>query len=164
MAAVIQDRPMRFESGISSRFVEFISAGGLCVFVYAVYVVATSEPSLDWILLGLVTTLVVGRTTIRIPKTDSTVTLDDTFIFISVLLYGVWPSVVLAGVNALLCSLRFPNRKKVAPFNTGADCSGLKPPDPGRVVACPGAISAELGPGKHSKRAQKPQEPDNDLA
>ena len=111
---------MRFESGISSRFVEFISVGGLCVFVYAVYAVATSEPSMDWILLGLVTTLVVGRTTIRIPKTDSTVTLDDTFIFISVLLYGVWPSVVLAGVNALLCSLRFPNRKKVAPFNAGA--------------------------------------------
>ena len=120
MAAVIQGRPMRFESGISSRFVDFISAGGLCIFVYAVYVVVTGEPSLNWILLGLVTTLVVGRTTIRIPKTDSTVTLDDTFIFISVLLYGVWPSVVLAGVNALLCSLRFPNRKKVAPFNAGA--------------------------------------------
>ena len=111
---------MRFESGISSRFVEFISASGLGIFVYAVYVVVTGEPSLNWILLGLVTTLVVGRTTIRIPKTDSTVTLDDTFIFISVLLYGVWPSVVLAGVNALLCSLRFPNRKKVAPFNAGA--------------------------------------------
>ncbi|HXI94170.1 MAG TPA: HD domain-containing phosphohydrolase, partial [Blastocatellia bacterium] len=120
MAAVIQGRPMRFESGISSRFVEFISASGLGIFVYAVYVVVTGEPSLNWILLGLVTTLVVGRTTIRIPKTDSTVTLDDTFIFISVLLYGVWPSVVLAGVNALLCSLRFPNRKKVAPFNAGA--------------------------------------------
>jgi diguanylate cyclase (GGDEF)-like protein/putative nucleotidyltransferase with HDIG domain len=120
MAAVIQDRPMRFESGISSRFVDLISAGGLCIFVYAVYAVVTGEPSLDWILLGLVTTLVVGRTTIRIPKTDSTVTLDDTFIFISVLLYGVWPSVVLAGVNALLCSLRFPNRRKVAPFNAGA--------------------------------------------
>ena len=120
MAAVIQGRPMRFESGISSRFVDFISAGGLCIFVYAVYVVVTGEPSLNWILLGLVTTLVVGRTTIRIPKTDSTVTLDDTFIFISVLLYGVWPSVVLAGVNALLCSLRFPNRRKVAPFNAGA--------------------------------------------
>jgi diguanylate cyclase (GGDEF)-like protein/putative nucleotidyltransferase with HDIG domain len=120
MAAVIQGRPMRFESGISSRFVDLISAGGLCIFVYAVYVVVTGEPSLNWILLGLVTTLVVGRTTIRIPKTDSTVTLDDTFIFISVLLYGVWPSVVLAGVNALLCSLRFPNRKKVAPFNAGA--------------------------------------------
>lgn len=120
MAAVIQDKPVRFENGASSRFRESVSAAGLGVFFYGAYVVVTGEPSLDWILLGLVTTLVVGRTTIRIPKTESTVTLDDTFIYISVLLYGVWPSVVLAGVNAILCSLRYPNRKKVAPFNAGA--------------------------------------------
>jgi diguanylate cyclase (GGDEF)-like protein/putative nucleotidyltransferase with HDIG domain len=120
MAAVIQDKPARFESESSHRFMDLVSAAGLSVFFYAVYVVATDPPTLDWILLGLVTTLVVGRTTIRIPKTESTVTLDDTFIYISVLLYGVWPSVVLAGVNALLCSLRSPNRRKVAPFNAAA--------------------------------------------
>src|SRR5215471_15823515 len=120
MAAVIQEKPARFESETSNRFMDLVSAAGLIVFFYAVYVVASGEPTLDWILLGLVTTLVVGRTTIRIPKTESTVTLDDTFIYISVLLYGVWPSVVLAGVNALLCSLRSPNRRKVAPFNAGA--------------------------------------------
>src|SRR6185295_19775930 len=120
MAAVIHDKPARFESGASNRFLELVSAAGLTVFFYAVYVVATGSPTLDWILLGLVTTLVVGRTTIRIPKTESTVTLDDTFIYISVLLYGVWPSVVLSGVNAVLCSLRSPNRRRVAPFNAGA--------------------------------------------
>ena len=120
MAAVIQDKPARFESESSNRFMDLVSAAGLSVFFYAIYVVATGEHTLDWILLGLVTTLVVGRTTIRIPKTESTVTLDDTFIYISVLLYGVWPSVVLAGVNALLCSLRSPNRRKVAPFNAAA--------------------------------------------
>ena len=116
-ATVVQDKPRGFESIISRRFVDLVSAAGLSVFFYAVYVVATGEPSLDWILLSLVTTLVVGRTTIRIPKTESTVTLDDTFIYISVLLYGVWPSVLLAGLNAVLFSLRYPNRRTVAPFN-----------------------------------------------
>src|SRR6185295_6380149 len=120
MAAVIHDKPARFESGASNRFLELVSAAGLTVFFYAVYVVATGSPTLDWILLGLVTTLVVGRTTIRIPKTESTVTLDDTFIYISVLLYGVWPSVLLAGLNAVLCSLRYANRRTVAPFNAAA--------------------------------------------
>jgi diguanylate cyclase (GGDEF)-like protein/putative nucleotidyltransferase with HDIG domain len=120
MAAVIQAKPRTFESRLSSRFIDLVSAAGLSVFIYAAYVVATGQPSLDWVLLGLVTTLVVGRTTIRIPKTESTVTLDDTFIYISVLLYGVWPSVVLAGINAILCSLRYPNRRRVAPFNAGA--------------------------------------------
>src|SRR6266571_9311262 len=110
----------RFESDRSSRFTNLVSAAGLGIFVYAAYVVAAGGLTLHWILLALVTTLVVGRTTIRIPKTESTVTLDDTFICISVLLYGVWPSVALAGLNAVVCSLRSSNRKRVAAFNAVA--------------------------------------------
>ena len=91
-----------------------VSAAGLCIFAYAMFVLVTGSMSLEWVLLSLVTTLVVSRTSVRIPKTDSTVTLDDTFIYLSFLLYGVWPSVVLAGVNAIICSLRYNNRKRVA--------------------------------------------------
>lgn len=108
------------ENGGSIYFMNLVSAGGLGLFVYALFAVVIGGVSLDWILLSLVTTLVVGRTIIAIPKTESTVTLDDTFIYVSVLLYGVWPSVVLAGVNAVLCSLRYPNRKRIAPFNAAA--------------------------------------------
>ena len=120
MAAAMQVNTRTLGRGLSSRFIDLVSLVGLSVFFYAVYVVVTSGPSLDWMLLSLVTILVVGRTTIRIPKTESTVTLDDTFIYTSVLLYGVWPSVVLAGINAVLCSLRYSNRRKIAPFNTAA--------------------------------------------
>jgi len=99
---------------------DLVSAGGLTVFFYAVYVVATGKLDFEWILLSLVTTLVVGRTTVRIPKTESTLTLDDTFIYVSVMCYGIWPAVVLAAVNAIITSLRYPNRRQVAPFNAGA--------------------------------------------
>ncbi|MEK6411012.1 MAG: HD domain-containing phosphohydrolase [Acidobacteriota bacterium] len=120
MAEAIEHRVRRSKNDAASAFMSAVSAAGLSVFVYAAYVVATGELSVDWILLGLATTLVVGRTSIRIPRTDSTVSLDNTFIYLSVLLYGVWPSVVLAGVNAILCSLRDPNRRSVAPFRAGA--------------------------------------------
>ena len=116
----MQDKPNNNENGRSIHFMNLVSAAGLGLFVYAVFAVVTGGVSLDWMLLSLVTTLVVGRTIIAIPKTESTVTLDDTFIYVSVLLYGVWPSVALAGVNAVLCSLRYPNRKRVVPFNAGA--------------------------------------------
>jgi len=116
----MQDKPNNNENGRSIHFMNLVSAAGLGLFVYAVFAVVTGGVSLDWVLLSLVTTLVVGRTIIAIPKTESTVTLDDTFIYVSVLLYGVWPSVALAGVNAVLCSLRYPNRKRVVPFNAGA--------------------------------------------
>lgn len=114
------DKHNNNENGGSIYFMNLVSAVGLGVFVYALFAVVIGGVSLDWILLSLVTTLVVGRTIIAIPKTESTVTLDDTFIYVSVLLYGVWPSVVLAGVNAVLCSLRYPNRKRIAPFNAAA--------------------------------------------
>lgn len=119
MAEPIEPHLKSLESDAANSFMSLVSAGGLCVFVYALYVVATSDLSPEWILLSLVTTLIVGPTRIRIPKMKSTVTLDDTFIFLSVLLYGVWPSVVLAGVNAICCSVRSPNRRRVAPFNAG---------------------------------------------
>lgn len=114
------DKHNNNETGGSIYFMNLVSAAGLGLFVYAVFAVVIGGVSLDWVLLSLVTTLVVGRTIIAIPKTESTVTLDDTFVYVSVLLYGVWPSVVLAGVNAILCSLRYPNRKRVAPFNAAA--------------------------------------------
>jgi putative nucleotidyltransferase with HDIG domain len=120
LAEPIESHLKKIENDAGNSFMSPVSAAGLSVLVYALYVVvATTEPSREWILLSLVTTLVVGPTRIRIPKMKSTVTLDDTFIFLSVLLYGVWPSVVLAGVNAICCSIRSPNRRRVAPFNAG---------------------------------------------
>ena len=101
VAEATEHQQPRLENTAARVFMTAISAVGLSVLVYAAFKVVTGKTSLDWILLSLVTTLVVGRTSIRIPRMRSTVTLDDTFIFLSVLLYGVWPSVVLAGVNVV---------------------------------------------------------------
>ncbi|HEX8091875.1 MAG TPA: diguanylate cyclase [Blastocatellia bacterium] len=106
------------DSPASKVFISVVSAIGLCVFAYALFGVAAGRFNTEWLLLSLVTLLVVSRTDIQIPKIPSTVTLDDTFIYISVLLYGVAPSVALAGVNAIICSLHYPNKRKVIPFNT----------------------------------------------
>jgi diguanylate cyclase (GGDEF)-like protein/putative nucleotidyltransferase with HDIG domain len=94
-----------------------VSVIGLSIFAYALYDVAAGQFNKEWFLLSIVTILVVSRTNIQIPKISSTITLDDTFIFISVLLQGVTPSVVLAGANAAVCSLHYSNRRKVIPFN-----------------------------------------------
>jgi diguanylate cyclase (GGDEF)-like protein/putative nucleotidyltransferase with HDIG domain len=106
------------DSPASKLFINIVSAIGLCVFAYALLGVANGQFDTEWLLLSLVTLLVVSRTDIQIPKMPSTVTLDDTFIYISVLLYGVAPSVALAGINAIICSLHYPNKRKVIPFNT----------------------------------------------
>jgi diguanylate cyclase (GGDEF)-like protein/putative nucleotidyltransferase with HDIG domain len=105
------------DSRASKLFIKIVSAIGICVFAYALFGVTTGQFKIEWLLLSLVALLVVSRTDIKIPKIPSTVTLDDTFIYISALLYGVAPSVALAGATAIVCSLHYPNKRKVIPFN-----------------------------------------------
>ncbi len=105
------------ETTASRLFITVLSVAGLLVFGYAVIQMIAVRFNPEWGLLSLVTILVVARTVIRVPKVDSTITLDDTFIYVCALLYGVLPSVVLAGGNAAYCSLAYPNKRKLVPFN-----------------------------------------------
>ncbi|HKP13410.1 MAG TPA: diguanylate cyclase [Blastocatellia bacterium] len=106
------------ESRASNIFIAIVSAVGLFIFACAMHDVALGDQfNLNWLLLSLVTVVVVGRTDIRLPKTSDTVTLDDACLYISLMLYGVMPSVVLAGINGLACSLKYPNKRRVIPFN-----------------------------------------------
>ncbi|HET9531060.1 MAG TPA: diguanylate cyclase, partial [Blastocatellia bacterium] len=114
---VMEQKAVTVESKASRWLITAVSVIGLSIFACAFYDVAAGRFHKEWFLLSIVTILVVSRTNIQIPKISSTLTLDDTFIFISVLLHGVTPSVVLAGANAAVCSLHYSNRRKVLPFN-----------------------------------------------
>ena len=107
----------RKDNRASRLFIGWVSVIGLSIFSFALYQVITLPFSKDWLLLSLVTIAVASRTDIRIPRTSTTVTITDTFIYISVLLYGVPHSVVLAGIDAAICSLHYKNKRKVMPFN-----------------------------------------------
>jgi diguanylate cyclase (GGDEF)-like protein/putative nucleotidyltransferase with HDIG domain len=98
---------------VISFFTVAISLIGLSLFAYSGYRVATGVLDFEWMLLGLVTVLLVSRIDIGLPRISSTVTLSDAFIFISVLLYGTHPSVILAGVDAAICSLQFKSRRTI---------------------------------------------------
>lgn len=96
-----------------------VSLIGFCVFAYAVYQAISGALAPQWILLSLVTILVISRIDITLPKSSSAITLSDTFIFASILLYGVPLSVVLAGVEATVNSLTHKDTRKLAMFNAG---------------------------------------------
>lgn len=98
-------------------FIVAVSVAGLSLFAGAVYVVATSPINPEWILLSLVTVVLISRIDIGIPKIYSTITISDAFLFTSILLYGPMMSVVLAGVDAAVCSLSYKNKQRVLPFN-----------------------------------------------
>src|ERR1041384_1700005 len=109
------------ESRASNIFLAVVSGIGLAIFACALYTVAfAGQFNLNWMLLSLVTVVVVGRTDIHLPKTSGTVTLDDACLYISLMLYGVMPSMVLAGINELACSLKYPDKRRGLQFNVGA--------------------------------------------
>lgn len=89
-----------------------VTVVGLFVFAYAAWSLAVDGFQLEYICLSLVTLVMVSRIDIGIHKTESSLSLSDTFVFISVVLYGVPAAVVLAGANAWTQALQSRQESK----------------------------------------------------
>jgi len=113
-------KPGERSKDVASLFLVTVSVGGLMVFAYSGCALAFGLINIEWILLSLVTILMVSRIDIGIRKGRSAVTLSDTFIFISMLLYGTHASVVLAGLDAAVCALLSRERRRMILFNGAA--------------------------------------------
>jgi diguanylate cyclase (GGDEF)-like protein/putative nucleotidyltransferase with HDIG domain len=111
---------LEVQSSKSKTLEWIVSAIGLGVFVTSAYKGAVGAIEPQWILLSVVTIIIISRLDIRLPKSSSAITLSDTFLFISVLLYGVPLSVVLAGVEAAINSLTHKDTRRFALFNAAA--------------------------------------------
>ena len=113
-------KPSERSKDVASLFLVTVSVVGLMIFAYSGCALALRPINFEWILLSLVTILMVSRIDIGIHKGRSAVTLSDTFIFISMLLYGTHASVVLAGLDAAVCALLFRERRRMILFNGAA--------------------------------------------
>ena len=103
---------------IPDIFLTTVSVVGLMTLAYSAGVLALGSLNFEWVLLSCVTIMLVSRIDLGIPKASSSVTLSDTFIFISVFLFGTPASVVLAGADAAICSLQHKNKRKTLWYNT----------------------------------------------
>ena len=61
-----------------------------------------------------------SRISVRIPKLKSHISVSDTFIFLTLLLYGGELAIILAAVEATISSWRFCNKKITVFFNSAA--------------------------------------------
>ena len=113
-------QPSDRSNGRASLFMIAVSVVGLMVFGYSAFALAFHDINVEWMALTLVTLLMVSRIDIGLPKARRAVTLSETFIFISVLLYGIHASVVLAGLDVAACTLGFKERRRMILFNAAA--------------------------------------------
>jgi diguanylate cyclase (GGDEF)-like protein/putative nucleotidyltransferase with HDIG domain len=114
MRQVSIDRKIR----MTGLFTTTVSVVGMMTLAYSAGILALSPMNFEWVLLTCVTIMLVSRIDLGIPKVSNSLTLSDTFIFISVFLFGTHATVVLAGADAAICSLQLKNKRNQLWYNT----------------------------------------------
>jgi uncharacterized membrane protein len=82
-----------------------VSAVGLTVAVYSLVQLVVLAVDLQWLMLAALT-LLTGTFTVRIPGVPARLSVSDTFVFTSVLLFGPAAGTVTALLDTLIISLR----------------------------------------------------------
>ena len=79
-----------------------------------------------FLLLTLVTAVIGSRIAIRIPRINVNITVDDTFVFIALLLYGVEAAVMIGALAGICSALRISRKVRTVAFGSAAlACSVL---------------------------------------
>jgi len=95
-----------------------IFAGGL-IYLVAAYRVDLKLVDLKLAVITILTIFLSSRISIRIPHFDSQISVSDTFIFLTLLLYGYEVAILMAATEALLSSFRFCHKRSTMFFNWG---------------------------------------------
>src|SRR5688572_31157515 len=102
---------------LSGTYMWLVVAGGAAVCLYAAFTIPAGLVDGYLLLLTAVTAVIGSRVAIRIPKINLNITVDDTFVFIALLLYG-GPTAVLLAATAGICSgLRISRRFRTVAFS-----------------------------------------------
>ena len=96
-----------------------ISAGGL-IYLVAGFRLHTKVVDAPFLVIAFLTIFLSSRITIRIPQFESQISVSDTFIFLTLLLYGYEAAILIAATEAFMASLRFCRKRLTIAFNWGA--------------------------------------------
>ncbi|MDQ1590965.1 MAG: hypothetical protein QOG71_1592 [Pyrinomonadaceae bacterium] len=90
---------------------------GLCAFLLALRDLPYASIDLRFLLLAAMTLTIGSRVSIQIPRVCGHISVSDTFIFLTILLFGGDAGIVLAALDALLTSLRISKKTSTRLFN-----------------------------------------------
>ena len=90
---------------------------GLCAFLLALRDLPYERIDLRFLLLAAMTITIGSRVSIQIPRVCGHISVSDTFIFLTILLFGGDAGVVLAALDGLLTSVRVCKKTSTRLFN-----------------------------------------------
>jgi diguanylate cyclase (GGDEF)-like protein/PAS domain S-box-containing protein len=103
-----------------------VTALGALAFSYSMYRLPLSRLGFQFLLVAAFTIAVGSRINIKIPRFKANISIADTFVFLTMLLFGGEPAVLLAVAEAFVSSLRITRKPLTIAFNSAATaCSTL---------------------------------------
>ena len=97
-----------------------IVAAGTAIVLYSAVTLPAGIVDGYFLLLTLITAVIGSRIAIRIPRINVNITVDDTFIFIALLLYGGQAAVILGTLAGICAALRISRKVRTVAFSSGA--------------------------------------------
>jgi signal transduction histidine kinase/ActR/RegA family two-component response regulator len=97
-----------------------VTAAGAAAVVYAAVRLPLQELDLRLLVLAAVTLFVTSRVTVVIPRVKSSISVSDTLIFMTMLLYGGEAAILLNAAESALTSSRHSKSKLTMAYNVGA--------------------------------------------
>jgi signal transduction histidine kinase/ActR/RegA family two-component response regulator len=91
---------------------------GAAVSVFSAYHLSLANLDLRFLMLALITLGLGSRLSIQIPQLSSHISVSDTLIFLTMLLYGGEAAILLAAAEAFCSSLRFSKKTMTIMFNS----------------------------------------------
>jgi len=104
-------------SRLNQIFIWIVISVGAAVVVFSCAHLSWDQVDIRFLLLALATILIGPRLSIPIPSVKACISVSDTFIFLSLLLFGGEAAIVLATTEALCSSVRISNRMRTHLFN-----------------------------------------------
>ena len=112
--------PLRNLSPGGRFYLVAVSAIGMTIAAHSLYQVIAARVDLQWLILAALT-LLTGNFTVRVPKINARLSVSDTFVFASVLLFGPAAGTITVLLDALVISLRSIHFKQ--PLRVLFNCS-----------------------------------------
>ncbi|MBA3440676.1 MAG: EAL domain-containing protein, partial [Pyrinomonadaceae bacterium] len=104
----------------TKSYMRLILAIGVGMSLFSVYHLPFGQLDINFWLLALATVGIISRFDIQLPQLNSQITISDTFIFLTMLLYGGEAAILLAAADMLCHSSRVHKRPITILFNAAA--------------------------------------------
>jgi signal transduction histidine kinase/CheY-like chemotaxis protein len=116
-------KPDRNQENLTKTYIWATTLGGGAVYFLAAYWLNLRLLDVRFLSIAILTLLLSSRIAIKIPQFSSHISVSDTFIFLTLLLYGGEAAILMAATEALLSSARFCRKSTTVLFNWG--CASL---------------------------------------